>query len=295
MEDNEKHIRKILEGERSSDTSNDDLKAFQKIADQTERLKVPKGKDKKAAWNDLLNKIAESEKKPTNRPILWAAASIALLVCGYIFLYQPNAKRSVGNGEMLTVNLPKGSIVTLNAGSSINYDEKKWEYERIINLYGEARFEVTKGSKFTVVSAQGRVSVLGTSFDVYDRNGHYHVRCKTGKVEVGYKGEKQLLVKGQRTQLKNGELTFPSEVKSERIDDWTKGEFYFEEVLLGNVFDEMERQFDIEIFRTEEMDLRVYNGDFTNKNLDTALQKVLLPMNMSYQLKGKEVHITSNE
>jgi transmembrane sensor len=41
-----------------------------------------------------------------------------------------------------------------------------WSKERTLSLEGEAFFEVQKGSKFSVVTSDGIVEVLGTSFDV---------------------------------------------------------------------------------------------------------------------------------
>ena len=291
MEDNEKHIRKILEGEGTQDASNKELKLIEEIADYTGHLQVPKGKSKEAMWNDVLNKIDQREKKPIKQPIFWAAASLVILVVSYFFFYHSNTNISTGNGEMLTINLPNGSVVLLSAGSSIEYNENKWEDERIIQLTGQARFEVTKGNLFKVISDKGKVTVFGTIFDVIDRNDNYQVSCLSGQVEVQKEKQKEILTKGQRVVVKNGQFSV-LETDFEQMTNWTKGEFYFDGKPLGLVLDELERQFDIKIARPEQINKRTYHGYFVNKNLNDALQLVLSPMNLSYQVIGKEVHIT---
>ena len=89
---------------------------------------------------------------------------------------------------------------------SCNYSATSWnDGERILKLKGQVYFEVKKGSKFSVRSTQGIVSVLGTSFNIYDREGAYKVECFTGKVKVeSIESEtKVYLTKGLKTSKKN--------------------------------------------------------------------------------------------
>ena len=53
------------------------------------------------------------------------------------------------------------SRVILNDGSSIKYDERKWGSERMVELKGEAFFEVEAGQLFQVETINGVVQVFG--------------------------------------------------------------------------------------------------------------------------------------
>ena len=52
-------------------------------------------------------------------------------------------------------------------GVKFQFDKKRFTDERIIQLRGEAFFEVEKGSRFVVQTGKGAVEVLGTSFNVF--------------------------------------------------------------------------------------------------------------------------------
>ena len=286
---------KVLEEEVFKNSLVKELKAFESVVEQTEQLRVPGGENKEVAWNNILNSIEQQEKKSAVKPILWAvAASIAILLVGYFFLYPANTIVSTENGQMLTVDLPKGSTVILNASSSIEYDPDNWQEQRLVQLKGKARFDVTPGNTFKVISDHGEVVVLGTTFDIADRKEKYEVSCLSGRVEVKYGREKKILSKNQRGRIV-GEQLLVTEVDVDQVNDWVSGEFYFKEEPLGFVLNEIERQFDVKIYRPDSTDKRNYEGLFSNKNLDTALQLVLPPMNLKYEIKGKEIHVVFNK
>src|SRR5690606_4696634 len=88
------------------------------------------------------------------------------------------------NGEIRQVQLPDGSTVTLNAASTIEYNSLTWFLRRKISLNGEAFFKVLKGPSFSVGAGKASVEVLGTSFNVKQRNDIVSVACFTGKVTV---------------------------------------------------------------------------------------------------------------
>jgi transmembrane sensor len=71
-------------------------------------------------------------------------------------------------GERKNIQLPDGSIVTLNAGSNIKIDEKYGIATRDIYLEGEAFFEVKRDTSlpFIVHTTAMDVKALGTAFNV---------------------------------------------------------------------------------------------------------------------------------
>src|SRR5690606_1018044 len=96
-----------------------------------------------------------SHKKPVKKlqwlnPLL-KIASVLVIAFGLYFTISLNNVTQVETvaGEKITVALPDGSQVILNALSSIEY-KKKWEKERSLQLDGEAYFKVATGKKFDV-------------------------------------------------------------------------------------------------------------------------------------------------
>ncbi|WP_321345795.1 FecR family protein [uncultured Draconibacterium sp.] len=72
------------------------------------------------------------------------------------------------NGQISKVKLPDGSLVWLNSGSKISYNNLFASNNREVNLEGEAYFEVQKDEDlaFVVNSGEIQVKVHGTKFNV---------------------------------------------------------------------------------------------------------------------------------
>src|SRR5690606_27565810 len=108
-----------------------------------------------ARLNDRIN---EEEDIPSGG-FRWRMAMsvvIALALAATFFFYQYNQPEeflsiSTQNGERMTVTLPDGSVVMLNAGTTLSYPER-FTKRREVKLAGEAFFEVTSNPErpFTV-------------------------------------------------------------------------------------------------------------------------------------------------
>ena len=63
---------------------------------------------------------------------------------------------------------------------------------------------------------------------------------------------------------------------------WKTGEFYYNNQPFSSVIAELQRQFNVEI-EFEENKEQVFSGYFTNKNIETALDMVCLPLGFEYE------------
>lgn len=92
------------------------------------------------------------------------------------------------NGQISKVELPDGSLVWLNAGSQIIYNNFFSTENREVSLSGEAYFDVTKNETLPlVVDCNGlKVKVLGTRFNVnaYETGKKAEVVLEKGAVEL---------------------------------------------------------------------------------------------------------------
>lgn len=285
MSDLEKY-NKLLN--HQEDIPDDQISEFLK---KSGAAKVPSGKSKKAIWDKISETIEEEDSREKAPIKIWRlvgiAASIAVIATFSILFFNQPAKPielSTSLSETKQEVLPDGSKVILNAHSSLSYSA---DWNRELTLTGEAFFEVTEGEKFLVKTDFGTVQVLGTSFNVFARNGDFEVACKTGKVKVSIPN------KSFEESIEPGEIISMKEDSVRRINrlpelmgKWQAGEFYFNHQLIGEVLEEIQRQFNIEI-EFDSSNKQEFSGYFTNKNLENALDMVCLPLGLEYQKTGK--------
>jgi ferric-dicitrate binding protein FerR (iron transport regulator) len=263
-------------------------------------LAIPQGKGKDAIWEEIFEKLERTASNPYAR--FWevtrkiAAMFIGLMVIGsilWIFLFG-SVKHYAPYGHHMVVMLPDSSKVKLNADSELKYNKVLWAISRKVSLKGEALFEVRRGKDFKVKTGSVATRVLGTTFNIYARNQSVLVSCIEGKVQVKHTKSKQayILYPEQKIASKKGSLTTPEPAAKPKIASWINGEFLFTNETLENVFNEVERQYNIKI-RLNTSGQRLYSGAFKNSNLDEALELICLPMNLTW--KKENGYIVINE
>jgi len=279
-----------------SKTHFDHLSTDEKIETFVQAYRVPQNRSKAEAFQVLQSKIEHQhvEKPVRNLRVYWsAAASIALVAfLTTLYFYQSKPSQIVADkGSHLDYTLPDGSIVNINADSKIIFTESDFTKKRILKLEGEAFFSVQKGKPFEVETKQGKIGVLGTTFNVYSRNQELIVTCLTGKVQVSAKQQNVIIVAGEKAELISGSLQKSPNTANEKVAGWRSGEFHFESAPLISIFEEIERQFNVTITTTG-LENRFFTGDFTNKNLAETLETVCLPMELDYEItNGNQIGI----
>ncbi len=254
--------------------------------------KVPSTKTEDEAWVALQQRIASI--KPVTKVIQFnyrrwvsVAAAATVLAFGTFYFWPKNESTVLIANTIEQIKnhtLPDGSVVSLNAGSSVSYNPK-W-VTREISLNGEAYFDVAEGSKFEVHSVHGVVEVTGTEFNVFDRNGNFRVCCFEGSVKLESDGKTVKLAQGEMGSVENTEFV-KSDFDTNR-KTWREGEFFFTDEPLEVVLEELERQFNITV-EAPNFAGKMYNGNFRNNNLEEALDLVCLPMALAYEIKNDMV------
>lgn len=225
-----------------------------------------------------------------------AAASIALLA--FFYFYNPTTTLDIGNGTHIAHTLPDNSKIELNAASTISYKKGNFLKERIVELEGEAFFEVEEGGSFKVITAEGLIEVLGTSFNVNTRDGGLAVDCRDGIVRVSAKGSVQTLTAGEGTQLNPTKtaLEHKTNIDISKAIAWRDNLHFFDNVPFDKVIEALERQFDIEIQCDQELRERLGNYQFEGKDLAKAVEEASYPLNVEQPIiKGKMVIIKAKQ
>jgi transmembrane sensor len=276
-----------------------------------EKFSMP---DIDAEWNSLyerleLNKIKQASKEslldkfsfylqtafaPKWRPALGGALFIILFALGFVVWNNINSVPQIktiatGNKEIKEVQLPDGSIVKLNNGSSIQYAESFSGDVREVKLNGEAFFSVVKNSHpFVVETNNAKITVLGTKFDIFARGEKTKVVVKEGKVKFARRENESssvYLTKGQLSAVtKNLDPNLPEEVDPDYLLGWMNGKLVFNETSLNEIVDELERFYDVPIsIEVNNSNTYTLTGSFINHNVDSALTMICLTLNLDFE------------
>lgn len=146
--------------------------------------------DTEAAWTGFASRYGIRRRSYLRRN-LGVAAAVLLLLIGISGKYWMD-KRSpewitivADAGKQKDVLLPDSTIVTLAGNSSVRYDRKQYGKERrAVMMTGKAWFRVAKDEArpFSVQTAQTLTEVLGTAFQLEEKERSVRLHVQTGKV-----------------------------------------------------------------------------------------------------------------
>ncbi|MGN8071024.1 FecR domain-containing protein [Mucilaginibacter sp. 22184] len=181
-------------------------------------------------------------------------------------------------GGQYRLQLPDGTVVMLNAESSISYPTAFTGKSRNVSISGEAYFEVAKNKKMPFVVSFGnqKVEVLGTHFDI---RAYSEQPGKTtlleGSVKISNGNQKHLLVPGQQAVYDTGARKFDVKtVDTEDVVAWKNGLFLFDNTELEQVVLELARWYNIDV---------EYRGPKPQLNF-TGLVKRNIPLSKALKL-----------
>lgn len=290
----EELIKKWLDHNLNTEEQNafERLEDYDELTKMNEALKHFKAPDfPNEVTYETLKTNLEVKKAPLNhwlKPFLKIAAVLAIGFSIYYYTTTLDTEVNTLIAEHTTVQLPDNSTVDLNSNSTLTFNKKDWSDNRELKLYGEAFFKVAKGKKFDVITTDGIVSVLGTQFNIKQREAYFEVTCYDGLVGVTHNNKTIKLKPGHSFKIIDGKL-LANEKENAAQPQWLHGESSFKSVPLKHVITEFENQYKQNII-TENIDLsRLFTGSFTHNNLDLALKSVTIPLNLSYSQSGESI------
>jgi ferric-dicitrate binding protein FerR (iron transport regulator) len=242
------------------------------------------------------------------------AASV-LLVMGLVFwlkfYFADNPPATISQStkeEKRMIYLPDSSKVYLNRHSEISYVASFEDGKRIVNLSGEAFFEVRKdaGKPFIIYSQNAQTEVLGTSFNVraYEKEGTVEVMVVTGKVAFskrtgkGAPGEsppKVYLTPGFRAELASKGTLSKTAMDNPNGMAWRNEKLVFSNTQLSVVVESLQRYFQVPIAveNPQLLDCR-FTGTFEQPELDQILEVLKVSVNLNYTAQG-EAYVLSGQ
>ena len=198
------------------------------------------------------------------------------------------------NGRQFHVVLPDGTRVWLNAGSMLQFPVAFTGNERIVELTGEAYFEVARrvAQPFKLkVRKQLEVAVLGTGFNVnaYTNEKNIATTLTTGAVRVSliqHSGQTVVLKPGQQVQSEYNTLKVVPDADIEKVIAWKNGLFNFEGVGLREMMRQLERWYNLEV---------VYEGNVKDVRFFGEMSRSLKLSDVLAGLENAEVHFRLEE
>jgi ferric-dicitrate binding protein FerR (iron transport regulator) len=197
----------------------------------------------------------------------------------------------------LPVDLPDGSQVYLNEGSSLSY-KRDFNQQREVNLKGKGYFNVTADPEhpFFVNAGKVIVTVIGTSFNIKElENKSIEIFVESGEVRV------DLPAKNQSLTLGPGELGHADKMlNSSTLSDlnylsWKTRSFKFVDEPVVEILRVLEKAYHVEV-NTEKVvnnELRLTTS-YNDQPFDTILYTICKALDMNYEKEGKVYILQSN-
>jgi ferric-dicitrate binding protein FerR (iron transport regulator) len=210
------------------------------------------------------------------------------------------------NGEQKVITLADGSVVTLNAGSTLQVLSDFQDKTREVTLSGEAYFDVVRDASrpFIVSTGEIRTRVLGTSFDIqaYNNEGDLTVTVAEGKVRVDKavgKNKHAVMSSGitPGQQLIYDKATHAAQIVTvdpDQISAWKKGVLYFNHESIAAIARRLERKFNIKIDVVGESRADcLYTLRLSDETLAKSLQLLTAVSGVTYTINQQD-HLTLN-
>lgn len=205
-------------------------------------------------------------------------------------------------GRKFEVQLSDGTIVHLNAGTSLRYPVQFVKNQnRQVFLTGEAFFEVSKDKKhpFTVNTQEVNVEVLGTKFnvDTYTDNVSSDIVLVEGKVSL-YKEHKTnqnqvFLTPGLKGSTLKGQNAITTEqVNTDYYTAWVTGSLVFKNASFDNIIKKLERQYNVTfINKNKTLGKEIFNARFDNEPIEVVLKYFSDSYAIDYQIDNDRITI----
>lgn len=202
---------------------------------------------------------------------------------------------STAKGETYQLKLPDGSMVHLNAASSLSYSPSLRENgRRVVELRGEGYFEISKDKKhpFIVKTDKQEVEVLGTHFNINAYKDEPAITTLLeGSVKVRKSDEQTLLKPGEQSIVTNHKLSVSKANISEAIA-WKDGYFNFFEEPIESIMRKISRWYDVEIIYEGKITTERFNGGISRfKNVKELLEMLESTGSVHFKIEGRRVTV----
>lgn len=203
---------------------------------------------------------------------------------------------STPRGGQFRITLPDGTQVWLNAASTLRYPTAFTGPERLVEVNGEAYFEVAGNANqpFRVKIKDAEVQVLGTSFNVnaYADEPTIQTTLLEGSIKLSAHNNQVLLKPGQQAILATNKEFHINEVNPNDAIAWKNGYFLFKNEGIESVMRTIARWYDVDVsYQGDVMKQRLGGTVSRYENLEDLLKTIELTKSLKFKIEGRRVTI----
>ncbi|PRD56065.1 FecR family protein [Sphingobacterium gobiense] len=198
--------------------------------------------------------------------------------------------------------LPDGTKVWLNAVTTLRYPVVFDDKERVVQMEGEAYFEVSKAERhgkripFIVETGKQRLEVLGTVFNLNTYTNDLVTTLVEGKVKLSFSGtdaaDKILEANDQVRFDREKERYTYAKVDPLYFTSWKNGNFAFSNTDVHQVMEDIARWYDIEvIYKLSSQHIRFSGRISRYENIDKMLELIAMTGEVRFKREGRRVYV----
>ena len=236
----------------------------------------------------------------------YAAAILILLSFGALVQYMVSSNILKQNiswcevtapfGQSVELTMSDSTRVWLNSGTKLRYPSTFSAKSRVVELNGEAFFDVAtdKNHPFVIKTAYLDVKVMGTRFNVdsYTENDKTNVTLVEGKVAIQNKSGNtvaELLPNTNAEYSRSAGILNLKKVNVEFYTSWTTGTMVFRQESLAEIAKKLEKWYSVEIvFDQEDIKGIAFSGSILkNKPIDQILEILTFISRIGYQMESR--------
>jgi len=197
-------------------------------------------------------------------------------------------------GMRSQLTLPDGTIVFLNAGSTLVYPSHFDKNQRHVQLAGEAYFKVMHNTRrpFTVSTVDNNINVKVTgtefNFQAYEKDSLAKVALIEGSVQVCIQGQKikaPLTPSNMATyDVKTGQV-FINKINAAQITAWMDGRLIFKDTPMPEVLRQLTHFYSVDS-DVQDMEISGYSftGTFENRPLFQILEYLKISSKIEFSM-----------
>jgi transmembrane sensor len=206
-----------------------------------------------------------------------------------------NTLTNPAGSKVISLILPDGTVVKLEAASSITYRTAFTGKTRKVSTTGKVYFEVTynKDKPFFTTTRGQTIEDLGTRFivDGYDDEPVIKTTLIEGSVNVGKAGKSALLKPGQQAVIQPAENNITvKQADLETETAWINGDLNFHNEKLSNIMKQLARVYDIDVtYKDNAQNLLFYGAVSRSRNLSAILALMESSGRIHFEINGRRV------
>ena len=267
--------------------------------------------DLKLIQGRIHKEIGKYSPNRTRHLLRWIqiAASILLPICilGMAYMYHENKqyasvpmmKVTTAEGEQVSVTLPDGTKVAINASSELKYALQSFsQAEREVYFEGEGYYKVAKDKEHPfIIHSQGMdIKVLGTEFNFVNRKNEQtaEVALINGSVMLtSLVSGKSYTMSPNEVAIINkttGDMDIPHPQDIHDATAWQQKQIIYRDEPLDQVIKDLEKRYGAEI-KLDTSSTENFTGTLPSNNIDEALKIIAVSYHFNIKKYSSQKYV----